>query len=75
MQNKKFQYDVKNEMFSGYVFWWSELGQQGLITGFPWKMLYDWPLSGTGSAVPAPCWLQPTCGGSQPTPMVERYVL
>ena len=24
-----------------------------LIIGFPWKMLYDWPLSGTGSAVPA----------------------
>ena len=23
--NKKFQYDVKNEKFWGYVFWWSEL--------------------------------------------------
>ena len=22
-----------------------------------------------------PCWLQPTCGGSQPTPMAEKYVL
>ena len=27
MQNKKFQYDVKYEMFSGYLLWWSELGQ------------------------------------------------
>ena len=26
-KNKKFQYDVKYEMFSGYVFWWSELSQ------------------------------------------------
>ena len=27
MQNKKFQYDVKYEMFLGYVLWWSELCQ------------------------------------------------
>ena len=26
---------------------------RGLITNFPWKMLSDWPLSGTGSLVPA----------------------
>ena len=44
MQNKKFQYDVKYEMFSGYVLWWSELFQYRLIIGFPWKMLSDWPL-------------------------------
>ena len=43
MQNKKFQYDVKYEMFSSYVFWWSELSQYGLIIGFPWKMLSVWP--------------------------------
>ena len=26
---------------------------RSLITGLPWKMLYDWPLSRTGFAVPA----------------------
>ena len=33
-------------------------------------MLFDWSLSGIGCCT-YPCWLWPTYGGSQPTPMVE----
>ena len=44
---------------------------RSLITGFPWKMLYDWPLKVGLALLYPPLLVMDNYGGCEPNPMVE----